>query len=334
MSGRNLLLGLVALLAQAQNTLRPEEVAQGWVLLFDGASLNGWASEGGAQWKIQDGVLRAESGTYGWLRHRAPFADFELIAEFRTAAGGNSGIFLRSAPGGSPHITGYELQIFDGHARYPTGSVLAHASAQGHPIRAGEWQRFHVLARGPLIQVTLDSKPTVAFRDGKAPAGHIGLQYNPGKPIEFRNLRVRPLGLMPIFDGSTLRGWTTVEPPPGVAGEARWSVRDGAIHVEKGPGQLETERAWRNFALQAEVRGENAAVLVRGKPGVWESGVSSANSPSEGFLTQTIIANEREIHVWSNGTLVSTITDEQPAGTVSLRGVDADYRNLRVRALP
>ncbi|HYO81529.1 MAG TPA: DUF1080 domain-containing protein, partial [Bryobacteraceae bacterium] len=184
-----------AFLAAAQSRLSTEEAAQGWILLFDGESTFGWTSEGGAEWKVVDGALVAETGQYGWLRHNAVFADFELQADFRTAADGNSGIFLRSNRGGSPHVSGYELQIFDGHEKYPTGSIVAHAAAKGAKIKGGEWQTFHVTARGPAIEVRLDGNAVLKMSDRKSPAGHIGLQFNPGKKIEFRNVRLRPLAM-------------------------------------------------------------------------------------------------------------------------------------------
>src|SRR5215208_3331710 len=93
---RRLTLSLLAatIFAAAQpNTVTPEEAAQGWVLLFDGESLFGWTPEGKTDWKVVDGALVADSGEYGWLRHNAPFADFELRVDFRTAADGNSGVF-------------------------------------------------------------------------------------------------------------------------------------------------------------------------------------------------------------------------------------------------
>src|SRR6185369_10600686 len=105
-----------SLLAQSKpNALTPKEVEEGWVLLWDGETTFGWESFGKAEWKVQDGVLSASSGDSGWLASNTPFADFVLMADFRTGADGNSGIFLRSSKENQPHQTGYELQIFDAH---------------------------------------------------------------------------------------------------------------------------------------------------------------------------------------------------------------------------
>ena len=45
----------------APNTLTPEEVRAGWILLWDGESTFGWEPQGGAEWKAADGLLKASS---------------------------------------------------------------------------------------------------------------------------------------------------------------------------------------------------------------------------------------------------------------------------------
>ena len=62
-----------------------------------------------------------------------------------TAAKGNNGMFLWSARTGAPHPTGYELQIFDDHEKFPTtGSLVGQTTAKRGKIRAGAWQTFEV----------------------------------------------------------------------------------------------------------------------------------------------------------------------------------------------
>jgi thiamine biosynthesis lipoprotein len=61
---------------------------------------------------------------------------------------------------------------------------------------------------------------------------------------------------VPLFDGESLAGWTTVG--GRYDGEARWSVEDGAITGRTGPdgagGLLYTERFYSAFELEFEVR--------------------------------------------------------------------------------
>src|SRR5689334_25179716 len=79
-----------------QNRLTSEEAANGWLMLWDGETMFGWESHGGAQWRIAGGALIADSPDGGWLGTTTAFADFVLKVEFRIAAENNSGIFLRA----------------------------------------------------------------------------------------------------------------------------------------------------------------------------------------------------------------------------------------------
>jgi hypothetical protein len=347
------LLASIVAVAQTPNTLTPKEVAEGWILLWDGEATFGWESHGAAEWKIAGSALVAESAEGGWLGTTTPFADFVLKLEFRTAADGNSGVFLRSARTGAPHQTGYELQIYDTQpAGYNTGSLVNYAKAPTAKIVPGRWNNFEVTAEGDHFVVAYNGKKVLDARDAKHAMGVIGLQYTQGKKIEFRNLKLRPLDLKPIFNGKDLSGWAKVD-RPNVKAPPEWSVRDGAIHVEKGPGQLETEGAWDDLVLQLDVRTNaqspthhpNSGVFFRGAKGQFWSGYESQirNEYKEGnraapvdfgtggvyhyqparrvvsndneFFTKTIVASGRQISVWVNGIQVSSYEDPREEGT-------------------
>ncbi|MBI3667678.1 MAG: DUF1080 domain-containing protein [Acidobacteria bacterium] len=335
------------------NTLTPKEVAEGWLLLWDGETLFGWEPHGEAQWKISGGVLVADSEEGGWLGTTTPFADFELQAEFRTAADGNSGLFIRSARDGAPHETGYEVQIFDDQpAGYNTGSLVNCARASEAKIIPSQWNSMEVTAQGDHFVVEYNGKQVLDARDGKHAVGVIGLQYNRGKKVKFRNIKLRPLGLKPIFNGMDLSGWERVEPPTKPKLPAEWSVKDGAIHVERGPGQLETQGTWGDFVLQLDVRCNaqgpahhpNSGVFFRGDNGKFWSGYESQiyNDYKDGnrampidvgtggiyfrqaarrvvsndneYFTKTLVAQGRHLSVWVNGIQVSDYTDPREEG--------------------
>ena len=89
---------LATLVAAAEhNTLTREDLADGWILLFDGQTDFGWKPTGKANWKVADGIISVSEGEAGFLYHTTQLADFALRADFRSEKETNSGVFLRSA---------------------------------------------------------------------------------------------------------------------------------------------------------------------------------------------------------------------------------------------
>src|SRR5258708_1374151 len=189
----------------AQNTLTQKELSDGWILLFDGESLFGWTQEGAAKWRTANGAVIADAGDAGWLRQNSIFADYVLKCDFRTGSTGNSGVFLRSAKAGEPDQTGYEVQIANQHAKgYMNGSLVGHVKAAKSFAKPDEWHTMEMEAEGDHFVVKLDGKKILDARDSKSRAGHVGLQYNKDNKVEFRNIKLKPLGLKPIFNGKDL----------------------------------------------------------------------------------------------------------------------------------
>jgi hypothetical protein len=334
------------------NTLTQQEISDGWILLFDGETNFGWESHGGADWKIADGIISVSSGENGWLGTTSQFADYILKADYRTGADGNSGIFLRSASEGEPAKTGYELQICDTHKEYVTGSLVNYHKAQKKMSFApDQWHSYEIRAAGDQFLINLDGKTLLKTRDQSHAVGQIGLQYNKGKKVEFRNIKLMPLGIKPIFNGKNLSGWQKVNSPDKKTVPV-WSVRKKTIHVEGGPGQLEVAGPYGDFVLQLEIRTNpkdashhpNSGVFFRGDPNVFWTGYESQIRnefknqdrtqpvdfgtggiyhfqptrrviPNDGeYFSKTIIASGRHMAVWVNGIQVSDYTDTRPPG--------------------
>ena len=347
-----LFLAVIPLAAQQPNTLTPQEVEDGWISLWDGRSFYGWEFHGDTNWSTRDGILSAKSGGAGWLGTTTTFGDFHLKLEFRTAADGNSGVFLRSARTGQPHRTGYELQIFDHQpGGFNTGSLVFYAKAQPAKLIPDQWNQYDIVVEGSHFVVTLNGKVILDADNPTHASGVIGLQYNIDKPIEYRNMKLKPLGLQPLFNGKDLSGWTKVDRPDRPSPH-EWTVHDGLLHVEKGPGELETEKEFNNFVMQLAVRTNppskdvhpNSGVFFRGDKGVVGSGYESQirnefqygdpkvpldygtgavynRQPAREivakdgeFFYKTIVAYERHISIWVNGIQVSDFEDTRPEG--------------------
>ncbi len=86
-----------------KNNLTIDEAKNGWKLLWDGTTTNGWRGanlDGFPEkgWKIENGELTVlssggnEAGGGGDIVTRELFGDFELSVDFKLTPGANSGI--------------------------------------------------------------------------------------------------------------------------------------------------------------------------------------------------------------------------------------------------
>lgn len=64
-------------------TLTRKEIAEGWVLLFDGKSTRGWTSPNGSKWTVLDGMLAPQAGEPGLLVTTKEFGPCELKLQCR-----------------------------------------------------------------------------------------------------------------------------------------------------------------------------------------------------------------------------------------------------------
>jgi hypothetical protein len=333
------------------NTLSKEEIADGWILLFDGTTTFGWEAVGGAKWKVEDGVLVSNEGQ-GWIITNTELTDFTLKVDFRVGDGGNSGIVFRAEKGATkPYETGFEMQIGDHMPKEPTGSIEHVAAAPPGARKPAAWQSAVITAEGDHLTVVLDGKKMVDVRSPKYSRGVIGFQRGePERKVEFRNVCLKPLAAKPIFNGKDLTGWRVV---PGH--KSVYSVTPaGELNVKNGNGDIQTEGQWADFCLQLDVISNgkqlNSGVFFRGLAGqFWAGYESQIRNQWEGedrakpvdygtgglynhqparkvvstdheWFTKTIVANGRHLAVWVNGYQVADWTDTRPVAESAREG--------------
>jgi hypothetical protein len=184
------------------NRLTEVQVAQGWRLLWDGTSTNGWR---GANlpgfpdhgWTIRDGELSVdaaaggESTNGGDIITREEFANFELELDFRITPGANSGIKYFVDPQLGPTLglagsaIGLEFQILDDE-RHPDAKLgvrgnrtmgslydLIAATNLDEPDRTakrvlppGAWNRARIVATGRHVEHWLNGVKVVEYDRG------------------------------------------------------------------------------------------------------------------------------------------------------------------------
>ncbi len=326
--------------------LTVDDVAAGWIALFDGETLFGWKPQPGTttDWQVKDGSIQASQGDVSLLRTTSQFDDFELRLEFKCPGDTNSGVFLRTSPEPkNPANDCYELNIAAAHNPFPTGSLVARKKADPDQriIQPG-WNRMHLAARSNRITATINDVEIMDFVDPRPLGkGYIGLQFNTG-PIAFRNIHLRPIALEPLIDRE-LSKWNTDQ-----LMDSRTMVRPGKpsiLNLRGGKGQLETRRSYGDFLFQLECKtlapGLNSGLFFRCIPGELMNGYESqiqnqytdqrrdqpvdcgtggifrrttarqVVSDDLAWFAKTIVASGPHVSVWVNGYQVTDWSDQR-----------------------
>jgi len=153
------------------NKLTNEEVSQGWFLLFNGRTNDGWRAYNKTffppAWIIENGTLkcpesgRGEAGAINGgdiMYAKQKFSDFHLKLEWKVSPGGNSGIFYlgREVVRWEFYRTAPEMQILD-NDRHPdalkgkdgnrkAGSLYDLIPAKPQNAKpAGEWNSIEII---------------------------------------------------------------------------------------------------------------------------------------------------------------------------------------------
>ncbi len=322
--------------------LTQAQILEGWISLFDGSSLFGWKPVSEADWKVEEGEIRVSQGDRGLLRTTSQFDDFEMVLEFKAAARGNSGIFLRTSPNPTDVLKDcYELNIADSRDHdFPTGSLVGRAKCD-LKVDDGQWHRFRILADGARIKVWLDDEKAVEYFDPQPLGrGYIGLQLNSG-PAAFRNIAIRPLNTNSLFDGKSLDQWSADQKL-----ESEFKITgDGELRILNGRGQLESKDQFGDFVFSAQVKtnaaGLNSGIFFRCIPGDLMNGYECqiqnqfkgqdraqpldcgtggifrrsparlVNANDNQWFAMTIITTGPHVSVWVNGYQATDWTDSR-----------------------
>jgi hypothetical protein len=236
--------------------LPANEAAVGWIRLFDGHTLYGWEIAGPANWSVTDQTITVDGGDSSLLCTSMPWLDYELELDYRCGADTDSGIFLRTPlePEGSG-IDCFEVNLADGDSEYPTGSVVGKQKSEVAVEPTADWRKLSIQIRGNDISVSIGDNQVCQYTDELGfPAGRIGLQHEKGR-IEFRNIRLRPLGLEKLLD-EDLSKWTKYPQMPG-----EFSIsKEGWLHARGGRNQLESKKSYDDFVVFAEFKMPKASM--------------------------------------------------------------------------
>ncbi len=249
-----------------------------------------WNTDARKHWRVQGGEL-VNDGKGAYLTTDKDYGDIELLLEYKTVPGADSGIYLRNTP---------QVQIWDWNQKFnpknPTrkphlgsgGLFNNDPQSPGRDPLArvdrpfGQWNSFRIIQVGERTTVYLNDKLVVDharmenYWDRKSAlprTGKILLQTHGGE-IRWRNLFVRDIppseaneilrthgakGFASVFNGRDFTGW---EGPI-----ANYEVKDGAIVCKpKKGGDIYTAAQYADHVVRLEYKlppGGNNGLAIR-----------------------------------------------------------------------
>jgi hypothetical protein len=317
------------------NTLTPKEVADGWVLLFDGKTAFGWKVEGDA--KVKDGALVLGAGKKAAAYPTTGFGSaFEYRLEVRGAGKVSSPSGFSEFQAGNPANWG--SVEYSQAADFASGSATTAGSSN---TEVGT----------PNPRPELKGAPLVIETDGKT-------------ELAVRSVKLRPLGAKPLFNGKDLAGWKVFQDPKRSA--TKFTVTDaGELSAKNGPGDLQTEGRYADFVLQLECKtngkGLNSGVFFRCLPDQYQQGYEAqvqnayvggdrtkpvdfgtgaiyrrvparkVVSDDNEWFTMTVAARGPHIATWVNGYQTVDWTDDRKPSDNARQGLKTGKGHLSIQ---
>ncbi len=232
------------------NSLTPKEVTDGWLLLFDGETTFGWKLDGEA--KVNDGVLLLGGEKPTTANMTMGFSsDFDLHFEYFPEKSEKD--VLMKLGETTAHLSGFTgWHSVTAQARYDTKTKKNSLSVKSQ------------LDRG------VTSGLSVAGKDIEI--NNCDIIVPAKAQLMLRNIKLKPLGLKPIFNSKDLTAWK--EFPDR---KSKFTVtKEGWLSIKNGPGDLQTTGQWADFLLQLECRTNgdnlNSGVFFRCQPDKYQQG--------------------------------------------------------------
>jgi hypothetical protein len=283
------------------NTLTPKEVADGWILLFDGETTFGWSSDHICECK--DGVLHLGGSIAGKLTSTSQFGEFKLEFEYLIKGKGTAQLcFDQSSFSFTDLGTGNDWISANFESRV---GELAFSNSEPNGLMQSE--------------IKTDSSKRIS-------CSYLSLTTPENVQVVIRNVKLKPLGPKAIFNGKDLSGW---KEHPGK--KTKFSVtKEGWLHLQDGPGDLQTEGQWDNFILQAECKtnaaGLNSGIFFRCLPGEYQQGYEA--QIHNGFTTKT----EKEYAILEYDPKTNQLIDTKKVKyTATDYGTGGIYRRMPAR---
>lgn len=160
------------------NTLSDKEKKDGWQLLFDGTTKNGWHiynnKSDGAAWTVKDGVLYLDAASKqkgaggGDLVTNEEYENYDLKLEWKIDAAGNSGIIFLTQEElkyDASYLTGPEMQIIDNNG-HPDARNNKHRAGDLYDLIAAEPQNAKPWGQWNQVEIIIKNGQLELYQNG------------------------------------------------------------------------------------------------------------------------------------------------------------------------
>jgi hypothetical protein len=260
--------------------LTRQEVGAGWISLYDGESTFGWHAPDGSKWNVVGGMLAPEGTKPATLVCNTPFADYELVVEYRVRDQQSARVLVNADRDGKPQGAGGDKETgkeVPGVAQEPFNASAIMLQTYGRNWMIMRTRVLNGQALNTQFQ-TSDSRGFFAQKSatvgGDVPrpnqAHHLAIS---GHGLVVRAVKIRPVLSERLFNGKDLTGWKEF-----AGKKSKFSVdsKERTLEVKDGPGDLQTEGQWADFVLQLECKTNgknlNSGVFFRCRPGEYQNG--------------------------------------------------------------
>lgn len=215
---------------ERHNTLTQNQQAEGWKVLFDGKTMDGWhtfQNKENDSWEVIDGTLHCKPFKEDAENKRADlvttgqYDNFEFSFDWKISPQGNSGVMFHvSEEQSEPYATGPEYQLLDDEG-YPGDVKDVQLTGANYDMQApsykklnpaGEWNSSKIVVNENKVEHWLNGDKVLTYEIGSAaweklkkeskwkdfPAygttttGYLDLQDH-GNEVWFRNLYIKTL---------------------------------------------------------------------------------------------------------------------------------------------
>jgi len=165
---------LAGIVTAEDNQLTEQEKKAGWILLFDGKTLDGWitSDQKQSQREVEQESINPHRCGHYMMVHEKTWRSFVLRLDFKISPGCNSGVFFRThslepQPGKDVGFNGLEIAIDDTATAgyHDTGAIYDLVKPSENRMKpAGQWNQLELRCKGNNIRVTINGG-TVARMD-------------------------------------------------------------------------------------------------------------------------------------------------------------------------